>query len=406
MPTPLSMMMSAPIATAKTDVTRQEARESKVAASFQRVMDQETSSPSSEPEVADLMIQEPDAEGELEVAVADGEAAGTSLATEDQPPVEIRASMPEADPKTIAESQIVKPASESAVIAADAEAVRDAAKNNRPIETLQNPEIEVQQAIPPAFQSLVFEAAQTNRAAEAISKPQNVVPGLTPHTKEIPVPSINVGEGHDVAQEPPVPNPAARQPVPPDQTPSITQMQLIAIEKPTDEANEHPSPEMEDVQVAKETPASSTNRDSGLYVQAMTAAARAETTRAIASQMANAINVRSHAGTIEVALNPEELGRVSIVLNGRDDGLYMTITAERPETLDMMRRHLSVLETEFQNFGLGGLSIDLGTSADAQSDEPDSNEDTQFLAPQSEHPPEAGPTPSRASPDGRIDIRL
>ncbi|MES0828005.1 flagellar hook-length control protein FliK [Ruegeria sp. SCP11] len=406
MPTPLSMMMSAPIATAKTDVTRQEASESKVAASFQMVMDQETSSPSSEPEVVDLLIQDPDAEGELEVAMADGEAADISAATEDQPPVEIRASMPEADPKTIAEAQIVKPASESAVIAADAEAAQDAAQNNRPIEALQDPEIEVQQAIPPAFQSLVFEAAQTNRAAEAIRKPQNVMPGLTPYTKEIPVRSIDVGGGHDVAQEPPAPSPAARQPMPPDQTPSVTQMQLIAITKPTDEANAHPGPETEDVQVAKEILASSTTRDSGLSVQAMTAATRAETTRAIASQMANAINVRSHSGTIEVALNPEELGRVSIVLNGRDDGLYMTITAERPETLDMMRRHLSVLEMEFQNFGLGGLSIDLGTSADARGDEPDGNEDTQFLAPQSEHTPEAGPTPSRASPDGRIDMRL
>ena len=109
---------------------------------------------------------------------------------------------------------------------------------------------------------------------------------------------------------------------------------------------------------------------------------------------------------IEVALNPEELGRVSIVLNGREDGMHMTISAERPETLDMMRRHLSVLEAEFQNFGLGDLSFDLGTSADAQQDGSDAKDAIQFSDAPPEHDTEIGPITSKLGHDGRIDMRL
>ena len=137
-----------------------------------------------------------------------------------------------------------------------------------------------------------------------------------------------------------------------------------------------------------------------------TSTARAETARAVANQMATVVSARGQQGTIEVALNPEELGRVSIVFNGREDGLHVTISAERPETLDMMRRHISVLEAEFQNFGLGDLSFDLGTSADAQQDRSDSGDGTRFAETQDEPVTEAGPTIQKLGPDGRIDMRL
>ncbi|WP_170571687.1 flagellar hook-length control protein FliK [Ruegeria atlantica] len=126
----------------------------------------------------------------------------------------------------------------------------------------------------------------------------------------------------------------------------------------------------------------------------------------MANQIATLVSARGQPGTIEVALNPEELGRVSIVLNSREDGLHMTILAERPETLDMMRRHLSVLETEFQNFGLGDLSLDLGTSADARHDDSDTSDSRKFSDSQPEPTAVDGPAIPKLGPDGRIDIRL
>ena len=84
-------------------------------------------------------------------------------------------------------------------------------------------------------------------------------------------------------------------------------------------------------------PVLQSSRESAPSLSAPAQAARAEVARAIAGQMAAAVQARPGSGAVEIALNPEELGRVSIVLNGRDDGFYVTIAAERPETLDLMR---------------------------------------------------------------------
>lgn len=48
-------------------------------------------------------------------------------------------------------------------------------------------------------------------------------------------------------------------------------------------------------------------------------------------------------GSVEIRLSPEELGRVRMTLLPREDGLAVTLTADRPETLDLMRRHGSEL---------------------------------------------------------------
>ncbi len=129
------------------------------------------------------------------------------------------------------------------------------------------------------------------------------------------------------------------------------------------------SPETEDMFRPKDLAAGQTLRESTQTVPI--SAARAEVARAVAGQLAAAISTRPSAGSVEIALNPEELGRVSITLNGREDGFYLTIAAERPETLDLMRRHIAILSAEFERLGYGDLSLDLGMSGDtAQRDAP------------------------------------
>ncbi len=86
--------------------------------------------------------------------------------------------------------------------------------------------------------------------------------------------------------------------------------------------------------------------------------------RAIAGQLSAAISVRSGSDTIEVALNPQELGRVSIALSGRDDGIVLSISAERPETLDLMRRHVLELSSEFRELGYKNISLDFGMQSE------------------------------------------
>ncbi|WP_170546996.1 flagellar hook-length control protein FliK [Ruegeria arenilitoris] len=409
MPNPLSAVMSSPTAAAKPDAPPREARESKGSMSFETVMDQDTSPQSDDAEAADLLVQDPDAASELEAIANEVEPVDISVAPGDQPPVEIRPVAAEAIPNPALESPPKGQSVTPPVAQADAGSTGDKQPDLPQAELLRTAESTAQRLVPPVFQALVSGSDQPRRPTENALKPQNLPMGpfvTDPRPKEIPVLSVFTEPDRGMAQAASVAEPRPNHPASLDRAPTLVQMQLLATEKAQFQAETQPVPEVEDIQAAREAPTQSAARDSVPAIQAMTASARAETARAIASQMATAINVRPHSGAIEVALNPEELGRVSIVLNGRDDGLHLTISAERPETLDMMRRHLSVLEAEFQNFGLGNLSFDLGTSADAQHDESEGAESNEFLTPQPEPVAEAGPARPNIAPDGRIDIRL
>ena len=75
--------------------------------------------------------------------------------------------------------------------------------------------------------------------------------------------------------------------------------------------------------------------------------------RQIAVQIAQAAEGGSGGarGTVELSLSPEELGRVRLRLHPSEAGLSVTITADRPETLDLMRRNIDLLSHEFHEIG-------------------------------------------------------
>lgn len=67
--------------------------------------------------------------------------------------------------------------------------------------------------------------------------------------------------------------------------------------------------------------------------------------------------LRHPARSVEISLHPRELGRVHMMLSASDAGLTLTITAERSETLDLMRRHIDQLAQEFRNMGHGDVGF-------------------------------------------------
>lgn len=85
----------------------------------------------------------------------------------------------------------------------------------------------------------------------------------------------------------------------------------------------------------------------------------AETARAVAAQIAEVIGQRG-GGDFEIALSPEELGRVRLGLSGAEGAMTVTVTAERPETLDLMRRHIDILAQELRELGFAKLSFSFG----------------------------------------------
>ncbi len=84
---------------------------------------------------------------------------------------------------------------------------------------------------------------------------------------------------------------------------------------------------------------------------------RPETPRLIAVQLAEALATKGERN-IDVALNPEELGRVKMRVSTTDTSVIVTITTERPETGDLMRRHINELSEEFRRMGFEDISFE------------------------------------------------
>lgn len=85
--------------------------------------------------------------------------------------------------------------------------------------------------------------------------------------------------------------------------------------------------------------------------------ARPEATRLVAAQMTEAL-INAQNNKVEIALNPKELGHVRMVLSTTETGVSVSITAERLETLDMMRRHIDQLAEEFRRLGYADIGFE------------------------------------------------
>ncbi|UWQ74864.1 flagellar hook-length control protein FliK [Leisingera sp. M658] len=84
---------------------------------------------------------------------------------------------------------------------------------------------------------------------------------------------------------------------------------------------------------------------------------RPETPRMIAAQMAEAFAAKGEQ-KVEVSLNPQELGHVKMRVMASETGITMIIQTERPETGDLMRRHIHELAEEFRRMGYEDVSFE------------------------------------------------
>jgi flagellar hook-length control protein FliK len=79
-------------------------------------------------------------------------------------------------------------------------------------------------------------------------------------------------------------------------------------------------------------------------------AAKAGIPQHIPRQLAEIIHT-SGGKSVDVALSPEELGRVRLSISQAEGGLVVSVQAERPETLDMLRRNIDQLDQELRLLG-------------------------------------------------------
>lgn len=81
-----------------------------------------------------------------------------------------------------------------------------------------------------------------------------------------------------------------------------------------------------------------------------------------ALQVADAVRQAGPTGALEIALDPEELGRVRLVFSAAEAGLAVTLQAERGETLEMLRRHVDLLLSDLRARGFDDVQVDFGGS--------------------------------------------
>lgn len=111
---------------------------------------------------------------------------------------------------------------------------------------------------------------------------------------------------------------------------------------------------------------------------------------------------------IEIALSPEELGRVRMTLATVDGGLTLTIHAEREDTLALLRRNMDLLGNELRDLGFKNLSFQF--SQDGQGRDKSGGSDTPTAAsddmPLENADPAASHQRTANTMPARLDIRL
>ncbi|WP_417605348.1 flagellar hook-length control protein FliK [Primorskyibacter flagellatus] len=76
----------------------------------------------------------------------------------------------------------------------------------------------------------------------------------------------------------------------------------------------------------------------------------------ITRQIVEAIH-RAADNRVEIRLNPDELGRVQIQMTTTEAGIVMSVISERPETTELLRRHIDLLAQEFEGMGYSEMEF-------------------------------------------------
>ena len=134
--------------------------------------------------------------------------------------------------------------------------------------------------------------------------------------------------------------------------------------------------------------------------------ARSDVPKAITAQMAEA--VRSNAnGSFEVKLSPEELGRVKLSLSPTEAGLTVTILAERPETMDLIRRNLEIFAQDLRQQGHQSIHFQFGSNENSsQQSYVTESLDEESSVTEEHRLVDVPTTPKMMTVDGRLDLRL
>lgn len=133
---------------------------------------------------------------------------------------------------------------------------------------------------------------------------------------------------------------------------------------------------------------------------------RPETPGLIGRQMAEALQ-RFPDRAVELALNPKELGKVKMSISAVETGITVQVLAERPETLDLMRRNIDQLAREFQALGYESINFAFNEGQSEQGPSDQAEGGGQPLVAVSPGEAEAdAPIPVTMTASTGVDIRI
>jgi flagellar hook-length control protein FliK len=121
----------------------------------------------------------------------------------------------------------------------------------------------------------------------------------------------------------------------------------------------------------------------------------------VPQQIADAIR-QSTRTQIDLTLSPDELGRVTLSFQPEGDGVRVHLVTERPETLELLRRHIPELAAELRAAGYDTASFSFGRQGQAPREAPDTGSGNPADPDPSDPAP---PRPARAAA-GALDLRL
>jgi flagellar hook-length control protein FliK len=138
------------------------------------------------------------------------------------------------------------------------------------------------------------------------------------------------------------------------------------------------------------------------------AAAKPELANHIAQQIVDVVKTLPNR-PVEISLNPEELGRLKLHLVTSEAGIAVHVSAERPETMDLLRRHIGILDQEFLKLGFEDVAFSFagGQGPHDQAD-PSNGQSPEHQAEIADPlaPAETPPAPATLPREGGLDLRL
>ncbi len=127
--------------------------------------------------------------------------------------------------------------------------------------------------------------------------------------------------------------------------------------------------------------------------------------RPVVSQVIQMVMRLNIEGMVEVRLQPEELGRVRLAMTQFDAGVTVHITAERQDTLELLRRNIDMLESDLRDQGFENASFTFGQEG-ASKKEKDAEAISSGIEPEASLLLVDVNPQQMVTTDGHLDIRL